>query len=565
MPSVIGRGSSSGNRPNNRQEVVCSICGTPRTQENRTKFFRGEDDQPICLSCIENPTNNLGRCAVEGCGRIIRIDDAHLSGLGWICEDHQRENYAVCGCCGSRLPRSLMSGSIGSGRQPICISCFDQKYFRCADCGETYKISDLQEVETSDSPGRPRKVCKKCAKRYVRCEVCGRISHEQYQLRFDYRDAEGNHKEFCGCRSCVEQKFNRCSGCGSFFPKDSSTKFFDSGRWNGDGPSGGDRDQVCEKCFYTNFVIRSYNWKPKVHMFRKSDADDTPILFGFENEIELDRNRSGSMRREEDSRRIRLSDGRDLSISYRMWIAHEIDQLMPELIYMKNDGSLSYGIELVSHPATWNFWRDQLEPLEKLFGWLRGERCQGLEAPTAGMHVHISRGQMKLEHQNSLSAFVHGNHEFIGRIARRKSNHYSKLQHVDRQMKDDSVSRYLVNNGDRYQAVNWQNKNTLEIRIFQSNLNTEEFLSNIEFCRALYMFTQERNTASCLADGAVQDFCGWVFDRKDFTFLPRTLERIAEEMNPTLVKTARTADSNSQGIQMVINGAEVEGVDPRCV
>ena len=76
----------------------------------------------------------------------------------------------------------------------------------------------------------------------------------------------------------------------------------------------------------------------------------------------------------------------------------------------------------------------------------------------------------------------------------------------------------VIKNDDRYNAVNWRNKNTVELRMFQSTLKTGNFLANIEFADALYHFSMERTVLECVNNDSWKNFCEFV-EEKEYGYL----------------------------------------------
>ena len=80
------------------------------------------------------------------------------------------------------------------------------------------------------------------------------------------------------------------------------------------------------------------------------------------------------------------------------------------------------------------------------------------------------------------------NKPFIAKIAERESN-YAILG------TNESISNpFIFRAGERYKALNINNKNTLEFRIFATPMNFKTFCKNIEFCDALTSFCSSGNS-----------------------------------------------------------------------
>jgi hypothetical protein len=84
------------------------------------------------------------------------------------------------------------------------------------------------------------------------------------------------------------------------------------------------------------------------------------------------------------------------------------------------------------------------------------------------------------------------NKEFILKISQRLDEHIRHWASLwDIETKDLVYKIKDGKNTNRYAAVNTQNTDTYEIRIFRGTLNFKSFCKNIEFCYALYNWTKE--------------------------------------------------------------------------
>ena len=160
---------------------------------------------------------------------------------------------------------------------------------------------------------------------------------------------------------------------------------------------------------------------------------------------------------------------------------------------MKSDSTINHGFEIVSHPGTLNYWQQEKEAIGGLLKRLENLDC---EAESQGLHVHISKGLMQEGHRIRFQSFFDANKELMAEIARRENCGYSKHKDLSR-----CNWKNAANNPDRYQAVNWQNLKTVEIRMFQGTLNLNEFMASIEFCHAAYQFTKNQVSLATIANG----------------------------------------------------------------
>jgi hypothetical protein len=166
--------------------------------------------------------------------------------------------------------------------------------------------------------------------------------------------------------------------------------------------------------------------------------------------------------------------------------ANSLDE---EFIYCKHDGSLRRGFEIVTHPAT-------IQHHMQTFPWSAITK-KALElgysshkAVTCGLHVHISKVAFGDDWQTqdaSLAKFLWLFERFWGQIflfSRRdmeQLNHYAAKYHKrDYEKADDLL--YKAKRAGRFYAVNLQNSNTVEVRVFRGTLKVDTIKASIQFC-----------------------------------------------------------------------------------
>lgn len=469
---------------------VCSICGNPH--ENLQKGLNGKK---YCPECIEK--FNMIRCSSENCGVLMLPEESLVSGQGYLCPEHWNGQYTFCKSCGAIVKKRYAHRAEGNS-EFICEHCFGINYFECDDCGLIHENSNMVFLEIN---GEVRKVCKECLKRnYSRCPICGELKRIDSIQEIRYHTLTGERKKIFGCKRCVKKVCHRCSSCMDWFENTIPMH----------------EENTCDKCYYGGNIIHDYSYKPKV-VPKAVSNENKEILFGIENEIELkfdDPNRRDYYDGNGSTFKIKTSTGKTIDVDYRRFIAFYVENSIPGLFYQKSDGSIKFGMEIVSHPATLEFWQSNKDKIEELFSFLRTEGCAGDEADTVGMHIHVSRNGMTRAHQNSFAAFVYSHREKIESLAGRASNGYTKMISLPNFAENsEQTKRFedrIINNDDRYCAVNWKNTNTVELRMFQSTLNTSHFIANIEFSHALYHFSRTRTVLECVNSGSWKNFADFI-------------------------------------------------------
>ena len=166
-----------------------------------------------------------------------------------------------------------------------------------------------------------------------------------------------------------------------------------------------------------------------------------------------------------------------------------LDKMKPTFnedhILFKRDGSLTYGFEIVSTNASFNYHKNIF--WKSFFTKKYNDDVRGYKAKTCGMHIHFSRSYFTDLEQKKLNTFYHskGNRDFIQLIAGRSNNDYARyIDHIDM---TDTITP--PNRSDyKYRCINFCNEETIEIRIFQSNLKENSFFRNLEFVDSVNNF-----------------------------------------------------------------------------
>ena len=241
--------------------------------------------------------------------------------------------------------------------------------------------------------------------------------------------------------------------------------------------------------------INGYFYKPEPIFFKGND-ENTHKFFGIELEV---------------------MDGGESSNNARAVCRNH------EELYAKHDGSLTNGMELVSHPCTvsWHLthlWADVLTRLSTL----RYHARNG-----SGIHVHVSRKYwennggichianlitfcdmnreaLRLYANREKETFNHWTHSYMSPSATKKaiSTTLGMLGDTEDAMKD-MYERY---NGatDHYSVVNLCNDTTVEIRAFASTLDVNRMHSIIQFVDVLTELSTEATLGNPITFGLIQ-------------------------------------------------------------
>ncbi|GAG07984.1 unnamed protein product, partial [marine sediment metagenome] len=155
----------------------------------------------------------------------------------------------------------------------------------------------------------------------------------------------------------------------------------------------------------------------------------------------------------------------------------------------------SKGIEVVTHPFTWQKYNLEKEKWDTLLLYLR-KRGYKANFPGIGFHVHTTKAAWGNSQIHRLLKFIYGNKSFILQIAQREPNQYCVMDNKDF---DEAVlvAKDKKNRSrDHYSTVNLNNgtgqsSETVEFRMFQGTLEPFYLHKNMEFVHACWNFTRE--------------------------------------------------------------------------
>lgn len=247
-------------------------------------------------------------------------------------------------------------------------------------------------------------------------------------------------------------------------------------------------------------MIHNYSYKPEPEIGYKNDRESREHLtFGVELECEP-RNDGGNVRMDA----YELSD--------------RIDEIPGGRTYCKSDGSLSNGVEIVSHPGTLAHhmyvmhWRQIQRTCEKA-----GFRSH--DAANSGLHVHVGRAQLggtdaeRDDVTRKVQVLFALYTAELARFSRRRRSCLEQWAPIDRLgvTPDDirhvssgaqlaswahaRVPAYRSNHNDRYTAVNVTNSATVEIRIFRGTLKRDTLIAAIQLVSNVFEYAMAHDWA----------------------------------------------------------------------
>lgn len=324
----------------------------------------------------------------------------------------------------------------------------------CSVCGSLHPVGELVEYDDSY-------LCDICLHtETTRCQRCGeRI----------WTDDNAGDSSIPLCQRCFDRFYTTCEDCGRAITQDDA--YYD------------DEDDYDARCYACHCrarerVIHDYYYRPEPIFYGQGGR-----FFGIELEIE----RGG----ESEKKAAQILEVANASGD--------------ELVYIKHDGSLVDGMELVSHPATVDFhmkkfpWAAIMEKAKSL-GYVshQGKSC--------GLHFHVNRSAFgaTVQEQDACIARILYLHEAFWnellRFSRRSKDQYEQwcARYGLREHPQEILEHAKGYGCCRYTCVNLTNTNTMEFRIFRGTLRHSSFTA------ALALVDRICDVAYCLTDEEVK-------------------------------------------------------------
>ena len=390
----------------------------------------------------------------------------------------------------------------------------------CFDCGVIHKRT---KANTHTLSGKKVSFCDSCVKKYTTCDKCNSVTktntaHKMYKdpevynkVRNDLIRVDKQHYDilchtcysdlilhvcnFCGYigvedNMVINERNKVCTYCHNIYAKECNicnNISYDTDFDIFDNPPPENHNFVCYNCKQARKVYHDHTYRPSIFNFMTSKSEgkrDTKkdLFFGFELEIE----------------------------SATSWISNReamaalvVEKIGANNIYCVHDGTLQNGIEIVTHPFTWEHYRtvgknmwDELLLFCRSYEWSANSYGDGKKGP--GFHIHTTKaawGTYQLYKLLQL-AYNRENRDFFIKIAGRKPTRFCSINPTD--IKEAPIVAKGKKNRapDHYAMINLNSSsgdssNTVEFRLFAGSLEPLIVHKNIEFVRACYLFTRD--------------------------------------------------------------------------
>jgi hypothetical protein len=340
--------------------------------------------------------------------------------------------------------------------------------YQCTNCNLDLDEDDKLTTDNGET------VCTDCIRVCERCESVGQESD-------DWCCVDGAE---LWCANCTGSHAHWCDDCDNYFSgytygaEDTSMTFCERCFENSCSYCEPCDSYYYEGCTYNHDeeddtrLIHDYSYRPDP-IFHSGEDEQTRLYFGIEIETEV---RGGNY------------PDRTNAAEYAQLLEDK------QLAYLKSDGSLECGFEIVTHPMSHHYFMKENDLMWEVISKLKQDyNMISWGTKTCGLHVHISRnGFSGGSHQHRFLQLVYGNKDFYEVLAGRSSSHWAKFDDVvDHETGKKSFKNKFDRHGsDRYSAVNTNNRNTLEMRIFRGSLNPRFIKSAIDLAHASVEYTR---------------------------------------------------------------------------
>lgn len=308
---------------------------------------------------------------------------------------------------------------------------------RCSICGEPYPADQLTEFDgkylCSSCLGTETTVCSRCDRRIWEVDNSGSDSMPL-------------------CESCYDNHYTTCSRCDRIIRSEDA--YYESDE---------DDTPYCQDCYNTycsTKSIRDYYFKPAPIFYGESER-----YFGLELEVD--------------------GAGEDDCSAESVMNIGNREKCH---IYCKHDGSLDDGFEIVSHPMTLDYHKNEM-PWESVLRKVHSLGYTSHQAETCGLHIHVNRsslGETHTEQEASIARilyFFEKHWEELLKFSRR-TNHQlerwaARYGYKDKPKDILDHAKGGANNG-RYSCINLQNADTIEFRMFRGTLKYNTIIATLQ-------------------------------------------------------------------------------------
>lgn len=426
----------------------CAECGEWHYKGMMARYRRD-------YLCSEDCAESYGLTRCPHCGSWVHPDDGLTAEDGTVfCTEYCAEafGYVECHHCGALNGQDSMRES-NDGAWFCDTECAARDgYVECHDCGTLTRQTDSPHID--DVTFCTYSCARNCG--YERCGNCGHLVPEG-DVDYDYHDTPI-------CHDCRDSEYVTCDECGRLVHEDSIYDDYIG--------------EVCHTCHIAARPMHEYGYVPELTFFGESATH--PYL-GIELEVDNE-----------------YGDKEECS--------GEVHNGYRDRLWMTRDGSLSSeGIELTSHPMTTEehlsgWWED-------VFGIVRKHDYTSHDNGRCGLHIHVNRSffssnpSVQLVAGQKLVTIMSRFKKPLMAFSRRKDDEWCRFSDMSYIRGTDGMTMYQKAHHissmecEHSRAVNFEHRNTFELRIFRGTLRLTTFYASIALADAMARAAKHHSVA----------------------------------------------------------------------
>ncbi len=346
----------------------------------------------------------------------------------------------------------------------VCDSCSSQylETISCVVCELEVKVNIENKISTGPNVQEVHSrefipfylyferswLCKACVAYNQPCNECREI-----KLKTNLKTAYDSQERMCD--SCLRIRFSRCKYCKHYYK---------------------------EECDCYKHAIQSYHASPYFYpgLIPSQRYSHELLLFGLENELSVP----------------------NAHLAKRA--AVHLRRTDPWAI-CKSDASIRpTGFEVVTRPATYEWWMSQESAVNRYFGLAKYWNCEANYS--CGMHLHLTRKAFVSEkHVYTFYRLVYFYPFVWVKLSKRPKDKISWLGEYSKIFNMDLTTSVLRAIGTGTQTINRHHAlvtrtSTIEFRIFSGTLNGSDILARIELVKSLFEFSKKSKTEPKISD-----------------------------------------------------------------
>jgi len=357
----------------------------------------------------------------------------------------------------------------GTDEKCLCKDCNAKLYVVCSECKQIM-LKDTGRIKDEEV------YCEDCyTKLYIPCDECNTPILREDGIEYEDK---------IYCNPCFNEEYFTCSQCGETILRDNSYIHND--------------EMYCENCYEeitsNAGAILDHDYKPEP-IFSKQQWENTTYL-GIELELECEAEKSS----------------KDLAESLKDKFGTD------DFFYLKEDGSLTNGFEIVTHPHTLQKHRER--KWRDILTWLKQQGATSYENEHCGLHIHVDKKSLSNLEWYKIAVFFYKCQSYIISFSKRTRTQVDEWAEFCSPKSICEANNAPVVYHDRYEAVNWDNRDTVEFRIFRGTLDWRRFWASLTFTASLLDYVRETGVAHFTTKDGEElwtHFRNWT--KRDYQFL----------------------------------------------